>query len=530
MDRSNQFVPNDTRDRKGSFYTPRIWVELSHKYIAHVLGKRWQDEYTVWDCAAGTGNLLMGLENKNSIWASTLDMADVDVMKDRIHTGVNLLQDHVFQFDFLNDDFENLPDGLRQIIGDEDKRKKLIIYINPPYAEATSTATRVGTKMNKTGVATGNRTHTAYSDKLGKARKELFAQFLARIYFEIPGCIIGEFSTQKALTGHNFNEFREFFLANLKASFVVPANTFDNVKGEFPIGFKVWDTAEGQHFKSASADVYDAVGSYAGKKTYRADPGCKYINDWIKRYRAHGNCIIAKLCYVGNDFQNNNKVQICSPMKDIIGHDVIFNISEENIIAASIYFAVRKCVAATWLNDRDQFLYPNSGWENDGEFQSDCLTYALFNNNIQSKYGTNHWIPYKENEVNASDKFNSSLLSDFMARKMVSYCSPEDSAVQDPWRDAREHRTGSEFSREARYLLNAGKELWKYYHAQPKCNVNASLYDIREHFQGRKANGRMNCRSSNETYNGLIANLRFASKTLAAKIESKVYAYGFLKE
>jgi hypothetical protein len=50
--------------------------------------------------------------------------------------SINLLENHVFQFDFLNDDFSKLPQSLQDIINDEEKRKKLIVYINPPYAEA----------------------------------------------------------------------------------------------------------------------------------------------------------------------------------------------------------------------------------------------------------------------------------------------------------------------------------------------------------------------------------------------------------
>lgn len=91
-------------------------------------------------------------------------------------------------------------------------------------------------------------------------------------------------------------------------------------------------------------------------------------------------------------------------------------------------------------------------------------------------------------------------------------------------------KTALAFSAEAQAVLDAGRKLWKYYQAQPKCNVNASLYDIREYFQGRNDNGKMNNRSENETYNELIGNLRTALKTLAKKIEPKVYEYGFLKE
>jgi hypothetical protein len=87
-----------------------------------------------------------------------------------------------------------------------------------------------------------------------------------------------------------------------------------------------------------------------------------------------------------------------------------------------------------------------------------------------------------------------------------------------------------EFSPEATKVFDAGRELWKYYHKQPNLNVNASLYDIREHFQGRNEKGKMNNTSTDPTYNELIENLREALKILAQKIEPKVYEYGFLME
>jgi hypothetical protein len=93
---------------------------------------------------------------------------------------------------------------------------------------------------------------------------------------------------------------------------------------------------------------------------------------------------------------------------------------------------------------------------------------------------------------------------------------------------------GRELSAEARAVLDAGRELWKYYHAAIKTNkaapVDASFYDIRDFFQGRNEKGKMNNKSDDETYNELIKNLRDALKTLADKIAPKVYQYGFLKE
>lgn len=39
-------------------------------------------------------------------------------------------------------------------------------------------------------------------------------------------------------------KFRETFKAEFLAGFLCPADTFDNVKGQFPIGFLVWDLDE----------------------------------------------------------------------------------------------------------------------------------------------------------------------------------------------------------------------------------------------------------------------------------------------
>ena len=159
VSRLDLLVPQDVRERKGSFFTPAIWVEKSQQYLAAVLGENWQDEHYVWDCAGGTGNLEVGLTNKYRVWVSTLDQQDVDVIHERINNGANLLDSHVFRFDFLNDSFDKLPEDLRDVINDPEKRKRLVIYINPPYAEAGDIRQRSGTGENKTDVSVS---HAAY--------------------------------------------------------------------------------------------------------------------------------------------------------------------------------------------------------------------------------------------------------------------------------------------------------------------------------------------------------------------------------
>ncbi len=529
VERRDLLVPQDVRERKGSFFTPQMWVELSQKYLTDVLGVDWQDEYYIWDCAAGTGNLLTNLTNKYNIWASTLDKQDVEVMHDRIDTmnqnsidgnGSNLLHDHVFQFDFLNDDFTTLPKPLQDIINDPEKRKKLVVYINPPYAEAGSTIKGDA----KTNVSNQTIVHKKYSKILDDyAKRELFIQFFARIYEEIPGGIIAQFSKLKIIQAPYFVGFRNYFLADLKSMFVVPANSFDNVTGRFPIGFFIWDTSNKIRFVEKHADVYNSEGIFEAEKLFSSYDNFKNINDWLRPTWKNTDNRLAYLACNSNDFKNSAGVFI-QLTKSNQTSTYYKPISVSNLIQSSIYFTVRHSIEATWLNDRDQFLYPNNGWENDSEFQNDCLTFTLFSNNIQSKYGTNHWIPFTEQEVNAREKFDSNLISKFISGKLKIENNVDLFSTQS------QRTTPLVFSQEATDVFNTGRELWKYYHKQPNCNVNASLYDIREHFQGRNNVGKMNNKSDDETYMKLIGDLRGKLKLLANKIEQKVYEYGFLKQ
>ena len=517
IDRQDLLVPQDVRERKGSFYTPKIWVELSQKYLADVFGKDWQDEYDIWDCAAGTGNLLAGLTNKYKIWASTLDKADVDVMKQRIENGTNLLESHVFQFDFLNDDFSKLPHGLQDIINDPKRRQKLIIYINPPYAEAANYG------KSKSGVSS-TKIYNEFKNTISFAVNELFSQFFARIYKELPDCKLASFSTLKYVTASNFSKFRDFFKTEYLKGFVCRANTFDNVKGNFPIGFLIWNLQQKKQITEVKCDVFDKYGNIEGKKKFYSVQKGQVINDWLRKHYDKNNAI-GYLRFVGPDFQANSSVYITgNPKESDIKESRIQTITQHNLVEMSIYFAVRKVISATWLNDRDQFLYPNNKWEKDIEFHNDCIAYTLFNNNIQSNCGVNHWLPFMEHEVNARDTFASHFMVSFLSGKII----------QNGYSNLFEQQeekilTKREFSTEAQAVFETGKKLWQYYHQQPKCNVNASLYDIREHFQGRSDKGNMNSTSVDETYNELIGNLRSELKTLAKKIETKVYEYGFLK-
>ncbi|MBD5221002.1 MAG: hypothetical protein HDS70_01350 [Bacteroidales bacterium] len=530
VERRDLLVPPDVRERKGSFFTPQKWVELSQQYLADELGENWQDEYYIWDCAAGTGNLLNGLTNKYRIWASTLDKADVDVMKERIKNGsANLLDEHVFQFDFLNDSFDKLPPRLKEIIDNEETRKKLVIYINPPYKEHTNAKQLANTGKNISGLSKETAAYQKYQSEMGTAARELFAQFMMRINREIPSSVLANFSKLKNLQAPNFRDFRASFRAKLGRIFLVPANTFDNVTGQFPIGFMIWHNNIPAEFYQIKADVYNSDAERMESKMIYSYVNEKYVIEWLRNfYDKKGHLTIGYLRMNGTDVQHNNQIFITNKLSENdIKYHLFTPVTINNIIPMCIYCTIRKVIDKTWLNDRDQYVYPNDLWIEDEFFQTDCFVYMLFDNAIYGSEAINHWIPFTEDEVGARDCFQSHFITE--------YISGKNRPVREAniFENASENNKPLEFSKEAIAVFDAGRELWRYYHSQPDSNPDASLYDIKMYFQGTKTlkNGKIQMKSDSDdkTYTELIHNLRDKLKILASKIEPKVYEYGFLK-
>ena len=535
LERRDLLIPHDLRQYQGAFFTPPQWVELSQRYLSDELGEDWQQQYYVWDCCAGTGNMLFGLTEPYRVWASTLDHGDVQVMKNRAADGeLNLLEKHIFQFDFLNDSFDELPDSLRAVINDPEKRKKLVVYINPPYAEAGSTYS----KDAKVGVSNKTRAHKDYTADIGTyAKRELFVQVFMRVYRELSPGVLAEFSKLKILQGPYFREFRKAFQAQLGRNFLVPADSFDNVKGQFPIGFFIWHLDNKEIFEETESDIYNRESEHTGSKIICSYDKSVMLNDWLRHTWKTKEEPIGWVVCNGNDFQHQNEVCILTQPSNQTS--TFFKpITRTNFLRSCIYFSVRKVVEATWLNDRDQFLYPNDGWQTDYEFQTDCLIYTLFSNanNIRSDKGINHWIPFTEAEVNAQDNFASHFMSDYMnGTHAVSAPSSQTNLFesQSGQERATDYRPLDHLSTEADTVLTAGRNLWRYYHQQPGTNPNASYYDIRLYFQGTKVTKsgkeQMNTDSTDPTYTTLHNTLRQAMKQLATHIEPKVYQYGFLK-
>ena len=534
LERVDLLVPEDKRAYDGAYYTPRIWVEKAHLTLHEILGDCWQDDYYVWDCCAGSGNLLRGLVNPYRVYASTNIQGDVDRMHSAIDNhSLQLLKGHVFQFDFLDDDLDGpkVPSSLRDIISDPQERRKLICLINPPWAEAGEKDTVKGTGSNKKDVALKYKTYARYKDEVGIAAREVYIQFFMRICREIPGCILAEFSKLKHLTAPNFIAFRDAFRFHLFApKFVVPSTSFENVKGSFPVGFFVWDSSISERFNGTEAEYLDKRGNALGKKRIVCYDGMRSINDWIISTRARGGLKIGFMNAKGADFQNQNANFIIND-RSLLPHPRGTDVTDANFLEICVYYSVVHCMKDNWINDRDLFLYPNSDWFDDKEFLSDCVAYTLFSNRIRHSNGINHWIPFDEAEVGSPERFSSHVVRDLITRPgaLVPDTRDEDSLFGEV--DAREDDGWyplATLSAEAEAVYEIGRRIWKYYLTLPDADVNASFYDIAARLQDMKPNGELSGRSDDPVYEPLRNELGRVKRVLERKIAPKAFQYGFL--
>ena len=597
LERRDLLVPEDIRERKGSFFTPPQWVKKAQEYLFDNLNQ--DAPYYIWDCAAGTGNLLAGLNlpnnplskitDKYKIYASTIDESDVDIMKEFTNLKqevikLDLLQNHIFQFDFLNDEFfdikckvhskddfanpqcpncqpSKLPQSLQKAIKNEPH--KVVVFINPPYAEASSRKTIVKTGNNKAQVSTQTKIYEKYSPKIGTATRELFVQFFIRIYKEIPNCILGSFSTLKYINAQYYDKFRTEFQAKFLKGFMCPADTFDNVNGEFPIGFLIWNLGNKKPIKTIRVNVFESGGKHIGKKKFFSIKKNTYIIDWLKNFHDKQGEKLAYLRMQGTDISNNRGCFFANKLSPNDCKKHLFSIiTKNNLTSFCIYLAVRHAIKASWINDRDQFLYPNGKWQKDKQFHNDCLAFTLFHgqNKISSKNGINHFIPFSESQVGANEVFDSHFIYDFINGKLPAQCAKkyeQSQITSDGFSICNIPDSPLDFSKEAQAVFSAGCEIWKYYHAVARdkkspqslanpyapYNANASLYDIKEFFKGRKSatnstnantnaqkQGKLNATSKDENFNALMSSLNEALENLAQKIQPKVYEYGFLLE
>jgi len=559
LERRDSLIPLDERSFKGAYYTPLAVVDKAYDKLSETLGNNWQREYIVWDMCCGVGNLEVKHSNHRNIYMSTLDEADVDVMR----ATKTCVAAQRFQYDYLNDDITDfgqidytltnkVPESLRKAIADG---KKILVLINPPYAEAANSQGNEG----KTDVAKTNIGSLMNNADYGYASRELFLQFIARIGIEIPSATIAMFSTLKYVNAPNFEKFREVWKAKYLGGFVVHSKAFDGLKGNFPIGFLIWETNQKSKslISEINVDVLNKNAEPIGEKAFYNLPNKTFLSEWIVRLKKNNEDVIPLINAItpttktehvrntkwsenaiahffcnGNDLQNSGTMTAIFSSVHSIGHAGGYFITHENLWQAAIVFSVKRIIKSTWLNDRDQFLQPTG--ELTKEFKSDCLIWMLFNgSNLTAgadelewngrKWSiVNHFIPFTEAEVGAPGRFE----SDFMVQYLETIGSTTLSRTTN-------NATNNEamLSPEATAVLAEGKKLWQAYFSQSdvrsvrdelKLNrPDAGWYQVRKALQARNASGDFTLVN--------FKHFETAYKALTEKLQPMVYELGFLK-
>lgn len=542
LERRDSLLPVDEQKFKGAYYTPLHIVDKAYDQLRATLGENWQDRYLVWDMCAGVGNLEAKHSNLRNVFMSTLDQADVTIMK----SNPAFAGAEIFQYDYLNDDVTDfgeidyslsgkLPMALRQAIQDarrdEKGAKPVLVLINPPYAESGSGIAKGA--ENKIGVEKTRINAAMREMNLDYASKELFVQFLIRIRQELPSSTIAMFSTLKYVNAPNFELFRRVWQARYLDGFLVHSRSFDGLKGDFPIGFLIWDQSEPESVRDITTIARDRAGELCGEKTYAVRPNSTLLNAWIPAPPAKGELALPlsnaltissnprkKLwcngalgfLFAGNNDLQNASTGTCLTSSIYTGRNGGgLYVLPENLDRSAIVFSVRRLIKPTWLNDRDQFLQPSEPLTDD--FKSDCLVWMLFNGsnltagvdrlrwNDRDWSLTNHFIPFTEGEVGAKGRFE----SDFMVRYV---------AVMT-------------FSPEAQSVLDEGRKLWMRFH------TTSFPRKIRDEFKlGRADAGWYQVRRALDAYGDVELTdfdpFKAVYAKLSAKLRPKVYEYGFL--
>ncbi len=377
----------------GRFFTPISWAALARNYIAQALSNSdWENEYYIWDCTAGTGNLLVSLKTLKNTFASTLLQEDVETIRHRFkHTILN--QQHVFQFDILQDAIKpqsengKIPDGLYEIIRDETKREKLVIFINPPFHYTNS---------------------TKLFPEIGDANREIQLLIWYRLLKYFPNSIIASFGKVRFLTSSNYNKFRRMFHVKHLCGFITASTIFQDIRTRYPIGFMIMKSNDIVSEKWCF-DIVDAKKRVIGQKCFRYINERLSMNRWLSKYRYHHNEIIGYFVFYRFEMHYRDLIKLM-PL-DMVSSKTpryrLVPVHRYNLLPLLVAFAAIKSKPYRWYDDADQFYAPKDDWQKDIEFIRACIELAQKHQHNLIKNQIENFIMSmkKEGKIKVINKF-----------------------------------------------------------------------------------------------------------------------------
>ena len=410
----DRIIEDTTRRKQGEFFTPAIWVDKAHEYIASVYGEDWKEKYIVWDPAWGTGNLTRDYKFKE-LYVSTLNQSDIDTAN---QMGYNP-EAVKFQYDFLNDDYEKLPVGLRNAI---ENGKEIIVLMNPPYGTANDNV-----NVNKDGMALTKINEKMKEGKWGPSSQQLYTQFLFRINFIGGNFRIGCFTPPLFLSGESYKSFRKKFFENFIFSkgFLMNAKNFDGTS-EWGISFTIFDkgveSRDDFNYDVLETSKLFTIENVGEKVVYNTDNSIS-LSDWfqnkgkvidfptfqsalsIKESKRGVGVLpnsLGTLVMGGNNINHStNSVFILTGGIASRNGKLYFNNS--NFMDAVTIFSSRKLISQTWINQKDEYLKPKTENVFYEQFKFDSVIYSLFNS--ASNQSSLRQVEYKDQLWDIKNEF-----------------------------------------------------------------------------------------------------------------------------
>ncbi|TFB13580.1 hypothetical protein E3U55_15785 [Filobacillus milosensis] len=547
----DRLVEEVLRRREGEFYTPTIWTYESEKIISNALGLDWKEKYIVWDCCSGLNNLTRDFKFSN-LYCSTINIEDIrTVNKMRYNPEAT-----IFQFDFLNDSFNKLP---QELLNQLKENKPIVFYINPPFATAGERKSK--SKTNKIGTSDTIAREIMREFGFGRSSEQLYAQFLFQIFyikkfFKLSNVYLCFYSKPTFLVSPSFKSFREKFFKEFKFidGMLLRANNFSDVSDSWGVSFTVWSSGKTttNEFNLIIKSINQnnmTIADYGEKTMFNSDNNS--ASQWARepinklekvdspqlsnpinvKQKGYGKVIQGGLGYMHNN--SNNIMQsdryvglYSSAFSD--GHGI--PITKDNLMRIVALFAARKSVRRTWINDKDEFLIPNTQTEAYQLWNNDALIYSLFNSS--SNQSSLRKVLYKGKEHDIYNQF-------FFLSKEEMLTLSDDYHFHEMYRDTKHYNKNSyvyyliqqlSFSDKANKVLNEARELII---ASMQYREECHYKDIRFNLDAWDAGWyqlRLGIFNQVESLKDKYSEFTRLYKELETDIQIGVYEHGFLKK
>ena len=479
---SDRLIEDTNRRNKGEFYTPTPFADYAHKYMEEVFGENWKEEYVVWSCCCGTKNMTRDYYFKE-LYCSTLENAELQI-------GARYNKEATcFQMDFLNDDETKMPASLLQAMKDN---KKIIFFINPPYATAAS---GVG-KTKGSGVVKTKTNEEMNCVGLGGGAENLQHQFLYRICkfqekYNLTDLHIGLFSKPIYLSGGKQAKFLDYLCDHFafNRGFLFNASNFANCSDKWGITFNIWNTGkttDKHNFVHSLVDFVDGDLEEVGEKNIYNVNGEKTASKWLRIENKQSKEKKVLMPHFSTPFKVNDKENqtllegslggfcalannVCENAQGVIftsaiqtkGTACITNsVTKDNFTKCTALFSARKLIIGNWINDKDEYLAPNEEHEKYQEFVNDSIIYSLFHS--ASNQSSLRQVDYKGKKWDIKNEFFFMSKEDIMSMADENHFdfTYNDAKVSSD-RYVYNKLQGIELSAEAKAVLDKAIELTK---------------------------------------------------------------------